>query len=500
MYGHFDKKSRLVPDQPGDVAGYIYAFTPDERDPHYSVIDIAGVLDAEGNVIRSTRPGILVSTRTSDQIQDDEKERQRKQKEQEEREDTERLAELGRDFNQELNKPARVSPFSAAGSAARALKRHGVELPDLDKDQAKLKPPQPGTDYDPLKAMPVYAQDEPIKMLRAILSTTPDKERLEARVALYNEIQPKGSVRKLGAPASIEALQQLERGFPHFKRVIKLIHNQIKLAERTGRTLKLPPMLLLGEAGVGKTEFTHQLARLFGSPVKRLPFDNDEVTGALLGTSKHWSNTTAGAVFDLLVKGTHANPIMLLDEIDKAMRYGSNRGDPLASLHSLLETSTNHSVRDISVEFDMDASHIIWIATANHRNQVPDTILSRLTEFTIQRPTGQHAIQLAQVVAERILEELALKPVGFGMPNPKLIRLMASHTPREQGMAWREAFASAVAAERSEVWEEDLPSNIVVGKMIKGIMSLPWPQPDDDKGDDGNKGGKGKGDRPAPTR
>ena len=141
MYGHFDKKSRLVPDQPGDVAGYIYAFTPDERDPHYSVIDIAGVLDAEGNVIRSTRPGILVSTRTSDQIQDDEKERQRKQKEQEEREDTERLAELGRDFNQELNKPARVSPFSAAGSAARALKRHGVELPDLDGvEQAVVSP------------------------------------------------------------------------------------------------------------------------------------------------------------------------------------------------------------------------------------------------------------------------------------------------------------------------------------------------------------------------
>ena len=499
MYGHFDKKSRLVPDQPGDVVGYIYAFTPDERDSHYSVIDIAGVLDAEGNVIRSTRPGILVSTRTSDQIMAAEKERQRKQKEQEEREDAERLAELGRDFDQELNKPARISPFSAAGSAARALKRHGVELPDLDKDQAALKPPQPDTDYDPLKAMPVYAPDEPIKMLRTTLSTTPDKERLEARVALYNEIKPKGSVRKLGAPANIEALQQLERGFPHFKRVLKLIHNQIKLAERTKRTLKLPPMLLLGEAGVGKTEFTHQLARLFGSPVKRLPFDNDEVPSSLLGSAKHWSNSTAGAVFEALVKGTHANPILLLDEIDKAHR-NSYRGDPLASLHTLLETSTNNSVRDISADFDMDASHIIWIATANHRNQVPDTILSRLTEFTIQRPTGQHAIQLAQVVAERILEELELKPLGFGMPKPELIRLMSSHTPREQSMAWREAFASAAAADRSEVWEEDLPSKIVVGKMIKGIMSLPWPQPDDDKGDDGNKGGKGKGDRPAPSR
>ena len=486
MFGKFDK-SRLVPDQPGDVAGYIYAFTPDEQDPHYSVIDVAGVLDADGNIIRSTRPGILVNTRTSDQIMAAEKERQHKQKAQEEREDAERLAELGRDFNQELNKPARISPFSAAGSAARALKRFGVELPDLDKDQAALKHPQPGIDYDPLKDMPVYAPDEPIKMLRTTLSTTPDKERLEARVALYNEILPKGSVRKLGAPAGIEALQQLERGFPHFKRVLKMIHNQIKLAERTGRTLKLPPMLLLGEAGVGKTEFTHQLARLFGSPVKRMPFDNDEVPSSLLGSAKHWSNSTAGAVFEALVKGTHANPILLLDEIDKAHR-NSYRGDPLASLHSLLETSTNNAVRDISADFDMDASHIIWVATANHRDQVPDTILSRLTEFTIQRPTGQHAIQLAQVVAECILEELKLKPLGFGMPKPELIRLMSSHTPREQGMAWREAFASAVAAERSEVWEEDLPAKIVVGKMIKGIMSLPWPQPEEG----------GKGDRPAP--
>ena len=496
MFGKFGKNDRrdLFDDKRHKVVGYIYAFKPDEQDPRYSVIEISGAVDADGDIVNSTRPGILVSTREADQIEADNEARQQKEREEAERKDAARMAELGREFDQELHKHSRTSPFGAAGLATGALKRHGVELPDLDKDQAKLKFPQPGIDYDPLTAMPVYSPDEPIKMLRTTLSTTPDKERLEARVALYNEIMPKGSVRKLGAPANIEALQQLERGFPHFKRVLKMIHNQVKLAERTGRTLKLPPMLLLGEAGVGKTEFTHQLSRLFGSPVKRMPFDNDEVPSSLLGSAKHWSTSTAGTVFEALVKGTHANPILLLDEIDKAHR-NSYRGDPLASLHSLLETSTNNAVRDISADFDMDASHVIWIATANHRDQVPDTILSRLTEFTIQRPTGQHAIQLAQVVAERILEELDLKPLGFGMPKPELIRLMASYTPREQGKAWREAFASAVAADRCEVWEMDMPETIITNKLVKGSMSLPWPQPEE-----GESGNKGKGDRPAPTR
>ena len=507
MFGKFDK-SRLVPDQPGDVAGYIYAFTPDEQDPHYSVIDVAGVLDADGNIIRSTRPGILVNTRTSDQIQADEKERQRKQKEREEaeRKDDERknadLAKLGREFDKELNKPARFSPFGASGSAgANALKsltHLGVKLPDLDQHERELKHPQPGVDYDPIKAMPVFAAGEPIKMMRSIISNSPDSDRLKARLKLYEEIQPLGNMRQLGAPASIEALEDLGHAFPHFREVIILIRNQIKLAARAKRALKLPPILLLGEAGVGKTEFTHQLARLFGSPMERLAYDNDQTGSALLGAAKHWSNAEPGEVFKALVKGTHANPVMLLDEIDKVHR-SEHRGDPLASLHTLLESSTHHAVKDVSVDFTLDASHVIWIATANDRRGVKSTILSRFTEFTIHRPTGQHSIQLAQAVAERIHAEMKLE--DFDMPKPELIRLLADYTPREQGKAWRYAYATAVSADRNEVRKQDLPKEIISRMLIDGAMRLPPPNLEeggDDKDDNGNKGGKG--DRPAPSR
>ena len=69
----------------------------------------------------------------------------------------------------------------------------------------------------------------------------------------------------------------------------------------------------------------------------------------MLGSERRWSSMQPGILFDLVCLGTHANPIVILDEIDKG---GSQRQwDPLAPLHTLLEPSTASKVRDISVDF-----------------------------------------------------------------------------------------------------------------------------------------------------
>jgi ATP-dependent Lon protease len=144
-----------------------------------------------------------------------------------------------------------------------------------------------------------------------------------------------------------------------------------------------------GDPGIGKTRFSVELAHALGTVIRRLPFDNGQSGSSLLGSDKNWANTTYGAVFELVVLGQHANPVILLDEIDKASKR--REGDALASLHTLLEPVTSQTVRDISVDFEFNASHVLWIATANDLTRVAPSLRSRFHEFWVEQPTGAQA-------------------------------------------------------------------------------------------------------------
>jgi len=128
-------------------------------------------------------------------------------------------------------------------------------------------------------------------------------------------------------------------------------------------------------------------------------------SGALVGSSTVWSNSTPGAVFETLAFGTSgesatSNPLICLDEVDKA--FDALRGNPLAPLYQLLETQTARSFSDRSIpNVIIDASKISWIACANSVNNIPEALLSRLVTYKIELPdTAQQRAVIRRIYAD----------------------------------------------------------------------------------------------------
>jgi ATP-dependent Lon protease len=228
------------------------------------------------------------------------------------------------------------------------------------------------------------------------------------------------------------------------------------MALELGQPLRLPAILLAGPPGVGKTHFSLQLAKAMERPIHRHSFDSAHTRDSLMGSDRHWANTEAGLVFNSVCLSDRADPLVLLDEIDKS---GSQRGDSsIASLHSLLEPVTAKSVTDISAGMQFDASHVFWLATANDLSLLPEPILSRFRVFHIQPPTAEQAIALAQTVAASVHARYA----GFEAPPKCVITQLAHLTPREQIQALEQTYANALRCGRKHLLCRDLPIDLQI--------------------------------------
>lgn len=298
---------------------------------------------------------------------------------------------------------------------------------------------------------------EPLKLVKDLKSRTPDREIHKRNELLYKALKPRGHLRAVAHPQiDLRGFEHMRTAFPHFSPVLDLIRDQFVFAERTGKPFVIPPILLGGDPGIGKTRFSQELAKALGTVMRRLAFDNGQTGSSLLGSDKNWANTTYGSVFEMVVLGEYANPVILLDEIDKASKR--REGDSLASLHSLLEPVTSGCVRDISLDFEFNASRVIWIATANNLERIPESLRSRFQEFWIEHPTGEQALQIAHVVAQEVHQEMNL--LDFQPPGREVVRFVAHLSAREQIQAFKRAYAAAIAAGRSRLTLVDIPEQV----------------------------------------
>jgi hypothetical protein len=383
------------------------------------------------------------------------------------------------------------------------LRRLGFNLADqrrFGEEVAKL----PAT-----QRLRVYREEDVQRMAAAAQSVDADvKKRNEPLGHLLNA---KGPWRRIGAPESAEAILALQEDHPHFGEVIQFVANHVALqrmrwgtrgdvdpgseakrergmsktekakAGRGGESamrqrspkaelastdearppVRLPPLLLFGPPGVGKTHFCESLAKVLGVPVRRHPMDQAETSSALLGSDATWGNSRYGLVFDLLGLGDYANPLVILDELDKAQVIGKTSGglsSPTGVLHSLLEPVSAARVRDISLDLELDASQIAWIATANYPWWVPATLRSRFREFFIMPPDAEQAIQLSRSVVRH-----ALKAAGFGEgePDRRIVVALAHLSAREIYQATVAAAGSAAAQGTTVLRLEHLPSAVL---------------------------------------
>jgi len=234
------------------------------------------------------------------------------------------------------------------------------------------------------------------------------------------------------APADIEALAE---AFPNFAPVVEHYAAQVAIARLGNGRLRLPPVLLLGEAGIGKTVFSQRLADVLGVRRFEVAFGHATQGGQLGGLSSFWSNGKQGAVFDALLLGREMNPVFLLDEIDKATE---SRYDPLGSLYALLEAESARRFADEFAELAIDASWFAWLATANDLGRIPAPIQSRLVVFEVRRPSACELRRIGRAQYRRLIEGYGLAgQLPADPPAAWLDRAAAS--PRELGLVLQTA-------------------------------------------------------------
>jgi ATP-dependent Lon protease len=173
-----------------------------------------------------------------------------------------------------------------------------------------------------------------------------------------------------------------------------------------GHGLDFQRILLVGPAGTGKTTFCLELAKVLGLPAEVVAM-NQRQTGAMLGGSDtHWGNTQPGAVFKLMAHSDVINPILVLDEIDKALASHYNGQDPLSSLYTLLERRTAEQFADASFpEVHINAAHINWIGTANDIGELSTPLRSRFNVFEIRPLQEDEMAALVGRMYGRLLDE-----------------------------------------------------------------------------------------------
>ena len=256
-------------------------------------------------------------------------------------------------------------------------------------------------------------------------------------------------------------LDKVKHRIIEYLAVLKLKHN-----------MKAPILCLVGPPGVGKTSLGKSIAKALGRKYVRMALGGIRDEAEIRGHRKTYIGAMPGRIIQSIKKAGAANPVFILDEIDKV---GNDfRGDPSSALLEVLDPEQNSSFYDHYVEMDFDLSNVMFIATANSLSSIQPALLDRMEIIEVNGYTIEEKIEIAkQHLVPKQREAHGLKTKDITLRPDVLEKLIEDYT-RESGVRGLEKKIGSVVRGTAKNIAMDEPYNTVVSKQdVETILGAP---------------------------
>lgn len=210
-----------------------------------------------------------------------------------------------------------------------------------------------------------------------------------------------------------EMMDKTHHGMEYVKeRVLEYLATLILLTKRgKDPESKSPVILFVGLQGVGKTTMAMSMAKALGRKFIRIAMGGIGSTLEIRGISKSLPGAEPGQIVKALIKTGVRNPVVLLDEIEKASGEKGLRSDIMSVLLEILDPNQNFEFRDHYVDYPIDLSDILFVCSANNTGTISTALMDRMEEIKMPSYTDDEKIVIArEYLLPKIIEDSGLEP------------------------------------------------------------------------------------------